>query len=927
MFRIRRISKKYYLRQIVASWLVVYMFFFFGIPVRVAMATPEGGVFTVGTGDITQGVVGGNNTVVVHQTESVIEWGSPGSGGIDTSSSESLSFSQLAGLSNSAVLNRIKSGNITQFDGTLNGVDMRIFIINPAGIIFGSGATINVAQLVASSLDIADSDFLNGAPYQFTGGIDAGNVTNYATNITAELVALIGKNVFNRGALTADKYVIMAAGDSVLITESGSSVAVKVFMPDGWVSGSSVHDVKNEDGRINAEHVILAAGDIWSAALVKAYSDGGPDAVATIDIDAAGDVTVTDKVMAEAVGNGENNATATVTVNAGGDVGVISDGGDALIQAETSGGGTNTSDVLICADGYVTVEAKVWKDLADRWHGGVASIEAIADYGYNNDASVSIGAKEGINVSANGRLNRASSEASISSKAINGQTNTAETIVCTKGDVAVIGNGGYVAIGSEALDGYLNDAYTGVSAEGDILVAAGFDPYLMDDMQGMGGEAEIYSEARAEDYIIPTLSLDVQEQLIPVPMEPSTANARTVAVSKKGGVAVAEITGGYPADTASIIAEAYNAYTNTASVGVAAGADLSPADALALHQQEGEGLLFPWYIDDEPIYLSPGDVIVDAYGADSDARILSHAYNGYENTADTVVCAPGEIYVYADEGSVAKIKSWAGWWGDEGVDNHATTQVYASDVKVEVPNFARGNGIQATAGSDVAHPDYTDYCLTEDDALAITNGSAVLIIDTYANRKDCPTCPPCPCGKEGGLLAPVAPLAQFTIPRVEGCPLLTQAAAMELGITGETIQVAIGNALALNPNIQPCRACAKLVNYAAILSDADGSRMAALNQVFNEIAPSDAPFTPEMAGSIATAFAERIENTDMPQYALAMEYIDAFVGYVAVLDKELGSPVGDSLTFLMKKHGEPVTTNGNANIAAYLEMRLAALGG
>ena len=140
MKTIRKISKQYYLKQIMSSWLAFYMFFCFGLPVKVAMATPEGGNFTVGTGDITQGVVGGDNTVVVNQATSVIEWGSPGFGGIDTSPSESLSFSQIDGLSNSAVLNRIMSGNTTQFDGALNGMGMRIFVVNPAGIIFGGGA-------------------------------------------------------------------------------------------------------------------------------------------------------------------------------------------------------------------------------------------------------------------------------------------------------------------------------------------------------------------------------------------------------------------------------------------------------------------------------------------------------------------------------------------------------------------------------------------------------------------------------------------------------------------------------------------------------------------------------------------------------------------------------------------------------------------
>jgi hypothetical protein len=172
------------------------------------------------------------------------------------------------------------------------------------------------------------------------------------------------------------------------------------------------------------------------------------------------------------------------------------------------------------------------------------------------------------------------------------------------------------------------------------------------------------------------------------------------------------------------------------------------------------------------------------------------------------------------------------------------------------------------------------------------------------------------------VIAPVAPLAQFEIPRVEGCPELTQAAAMELGVTGETLQVAIGNALALNPNIQPCQACATLIKSASILRDEDGSRMAAMVQTFNALAPADAPFTPEMATSIAMAFEGAEEGT---QYASSAEYIDAFVQYVAVLDTELGSPVGDSVAFVMDKYGAGMTGSENGNIAAFVAARLEAI--
>jgi len=56
-----------------------------------------------------------------------------------------------------------------------------------------------------------------------------------------------------------------------------------------------------------------------------------------------------------------------------------------------------------------------------------------------------------------------------------------------------------------------------------------------------------------------------------------------------------------------------------------------------------------------------------------------------------------------------------------------------------------------------------------------------------------------------------------------------------------------------------------------------------------------------------------------------MEYIDAFVQYVAILDTQLGSPVEDSTAFVMAKYGAGITESENTNIAAFVAARLAGL--
>ncbi len=244
---------------------VVYLLTWCLIVNTSVLAAPSGGAFTVGTGTIVEGA---NTAVTVNQAQSVIQWGAPGSGGIDTTAGESLAFSQAAGLSNSAVLNRIMSGNPTQFNGTLNGLDMRIFMVNPAGIIFGPNSQVNVSQLVASGLNMSDTDFLNAtgespADFRFEGG--NGRVENSGL-ILANSVYLIGKQVSNPGGfvVASGGLIVAAAGDNVYLAQDGSNVLVQVEGPSEYL-----YDVDNRSllSTENGGKIVLAAGDTFSRAI------------------------------------------------------------------------------------------------------------------------------------------------------------------------------------------------------------------------------------------------------------------------------------------------------------------------------------------------------------------------------------------------------------------------------------------------------------------------------------------------------------------------------------------------------------------------------------------------------------------------------------------------------------------------------------
>ena len=187
MEKVRKISKKYYLKQIVVWWLVCWMTF--GLPVQIAQATPNNPNVVAGTAGVGQS--GNTTTVNMGSAQAVINWDS-----LNTSSNEILQFLKAGG--SFAVLNRVVQGGSTQFDGSLFGNQGHIIIVNPHGIVFGPTALVQAYKFTASALDISNTDFMNGT-YNFAGG-GIGQVANYG-DISAEQVALIGKKVLNAGTI------------------------------------------------------------------------------------------------------------------------------------------------------------------------------------------------------------------------------------------------------------------------------------------------------------------------------------------------------------------------------------------------------------------------------------------------------------------------------------------------------------------------------------------------------------------------------------------------------------------------------------------------------------------------------------------------------------------------------------------------------
>jgi len=222
-----------------------------------AYALPTGGVVAAGGATITSGA--STTTITQSTANAAINWQSFG-----IAAGQTVQFVQPG--STSVALNRVLGADPSSIMGNLSA-NGRVFLLNPNGVLFGSGAQVNVGGLVASTMSLSDARFMAG-DYAFT---DAGNgsVVNQG-NITAAgggYVALMGKTVSNQGVISARLgSVALAAGNAVTMDVAGDGLL------NVSVSQGAVNALVENRGMIQADggRVLLtaqAAGNLLQTAV------------------------------------------------------------------------------------------------------------------------------------------------------------------------------------------------------------------------------------------------------------------------------------------------------------------------------------------------------------------------------------------------------------------------------------------------------------------------------------------------------------------------------------------------------------------------------------------------------------------------------------------------------------------------------------
>ncbi len=202
---------------------------------------------------------------VTNSHNAIINWGS-----FSIGVNELTRFIQPSALS--AVLNRVTGQDPSAILGALQS-NGRVFLINPNGIMFGAGAQINVAGLVASTLNLSNSDFLSGR-MNFTDGTGAGAVVNQgAINANGGPVYLVGNAVTNQGIITSPQgEIVLAAGNSVELVNPGTPNLRVEIQADNH-EARNLGSIAAEAGRIGIFAGLIKQGGSINADSV--VSEGG----------------------------------------------------------------------------------------------------------------------------------------------------------------------------------------------------------------------------------------------------------------------------------------------------------------------------------------------------------------------------------------------------------------------------------------------------------------------------------------------------------------------------------------------------------------------------------------------------------------------------------------------------------------------------
>ncbi len=320
-----------------------------------AYALPEGGQVAAGQAAIT--TAGSTMTIAQQTAQAIINWQNFGIG-----SGEAVHINQPN--SQAILLNRVVGSNPSEIFGqlTANG---QVILVNPNGVFFRPGSSVDVGGLTASTLNIANEDFLKGQ-LRFAG--DSQNPVINAGSINAQngYVNLLAKEVVNEGIIAAQTgSVNLAAGSGMSLDYNGDGKMTVAVTDGAYQSAVANKKLIQADGGLV---VMTASGKdalmdsaVNNSGMIQANTLGE----ATGQISLTGDNIATTGAISADGGNNGHGGTIKIIANhkTAVDGQLSAQGG----QLSGDGGFIETSGDIVSIGDHSSIQANAPQGKAGQW--------------------------------------------------------------------------------------------------------------------------------------------------------------------------------------------------------------------------------------------------------------------------------------------------------------------------------------------------------------------------------------------------------------------------------------------------------------------------------------------------------------------------------------------------------------------------------
>ena len=320
-----------------------------------AYALPEGGQVAAGQAAIT--TAGSTMTIAQQTAQAIINWQNFGIG-----SGEAVHINQPN--SQAMLLNRVVGSNPSEIFGqlTANG---QVILVNPNGVFFRPGSSVDVGGLTASTLNIANEDFLKGQ-LRFAG--DSQNPVINAGNITAQngYVNLLAKEVVNEGIIAAQTgSVNLAAGSGMSLDYNGDGKMTVAVTDGAYQSAVANKKLIQADGGLV---VMTASGK--DALMDSAVNNSGMIQANTLG-EAAGQISLTGDNIATtgaiSADGGSNGHGGTIKIIANHKTAVDGQLSAQGGQLSGDGGFIETSGDIVSIGDHSSIQANAPQGKAGQW--------------------------------------------------------------------------------------------------------------------------------------------------------------------------------------------------------------------------------------------------------------------------------------------------------------------------------------------------------------------------------------------------------------------------------------------------------------------------------------------------------------------------------------------------------------------------------